>query len=609
MGFSCVWDAKKKQKRRKLPTHQEGAVLNTHQKKNIEVVGTIRSNFEECKVKHETSTRGLATLSISDIIALNSEFRKVLQEYVDLSARKNFVAIMKSVVSEMMLENFNEKNLKPEVKNVAFLQRFLKELPPVRMRLALAIQRFCTVVEQELENDELMQETGFLEVFHRGITQEEPQAGKNCSSAKETTTIGPAANFDALKIYHQVIKTDELPSLEEMAELMRRTSKLLREEANIVLVSLPCVVVGDIHGQKHDLVGNIIAAAGQLDVDSQAAKSPAEDDMEVVGKRNYLFLGDYVDRGPHSLHCIALLFAAKLLAPHRVFLLRGNHESSDTNSRYGFLQECYEKYPIVSEGGGKDCSDVASEDYAWDLKEHPLWVLANEAFINLPLCAIVTDSDQSRNEDEKNFFASSSSNKSKIAICAMHGGLSPFISDSLDGIVAIDRFRVIEYGPLADITWADPIVTRPETCAEKIGDVDRATTATATARQGNRQAHHCVAFNYDNPVPITSASVGYVYSARGRGRNFGEDVTLRFLRENELSFIIRAHQCVKEGYEWQHHQRLLTLFSAPNYCGLGNKGAILILHANGEPELVQFEAIDDFVASGAEPIPVPPGQF
>lgn len=88
---------------------------------------------------------------------------------------------------------------------------------------------------------------------------------------------------------------------------------------------LPVFVVGDIHGQFYDLV-NLLEKSGE------------------PGKVQYLFLGDYVDRGLRSMECVILLLSMKIAHPKEIHLLRGNHECRLLTTQFTFRQEVLEKY-------------------------------------------------------------------------------------------------------------------------------------------------------------------------------------------------------------------------------------------------------------------------
>merc|ERR1719491_666888 len=86
---------------------------------------------------------------------------------------------------------------------------------------------------------------------------------------------------------------------------------------------------------------------------------------------------------------------------------------------------------------------------------------------------------------------------------------------------------------------------------------------------------------------------GRTPSKRGTGVAFGKDVTENFLKTNDLKLIIRSHEMKESGYEWEHDNQLVTLFSAPNYCDqMGNKGAFIRLDGKTlTPKFTTFSAV------------------
>jgi serine/threonine-protein phosphatase 4 catalytic subunit len=132
-------------------------------------------------------------------------------------------------------------------------------------------------------------------------------------------------------------------------------------------------------------------------------------------------------------------------------------------------------------------------------------------------------------------------------VLAVHGGLSPAVP-TLDAVRALDRKQEVPHeGPMCDLLWSDP-----------------------------------------EDVP------GWGLSPRGAGYTFGPDVAAAFCAANGLDTVARAHQLVMEGYRWMFGGRLVTVWSAPNYCyRCGNVAAVMALDADLTPEFRVFAAAPD----------------
>mmetsp|Transcript_77662 Transcript_77662/g.180156 ORF Transcript_77662/g.180156 Transcript_77662/m.180156 type:complete len:311 (-) Transcript_77662:119-1051(-) len=178
---------------------------------------------------------------------------------------------------------------------------------------------------------------------------------------------------------------------EKQIELLcHRTKTILAEQPMMVELDAPMKVAGDVHGQFYDLL-RLFEYGG-----------PPEE-------MNYLFLGDYVDRGKNSIECVVLLLAYKAKYPENFFILRGNHECASINRLYGFFDECKRRYNIK------------------------LWKTFGDVFNFMPVCAMIDD-----------------------RILCMHGGLSPELT-TLEQIRQLPRpVDIPDSGLLCDLLWSDP---------------------------------------------------------------------------------------------------------------------------------------------------------
>jgi serine/threonine-protein phosphatase 2A catalytic subunit len=177
----------------------------------------------------------------------------------------------------------------------------------------------------------------------------------------------------------------------EVKQLVDKAREILVEESNVQPVRAPVTVCGDVHGQFHDLM-----------------------ELFRIGGRcpdtNYLFMGDYVDRGYYSVETVTLLVSMKVRWRDRIFILRGNHESRQITQVYGFYDECLRKYGSAN-----------------------VWKMFTDLFDYLPVTAVVENQ-----------------------IFALHGGLSPSI-DTLDSVRTLDRIQEVPHeGSMCDLLWSDP---------------------------------------------------------------------------------------------------------------------------------------------------------
>jgi protein phosphatase len=138
-------------------------------------------------------------------------------------------------------------------------------------------------------------------------------------------------------------------------DLCNQAEALFKQEPTVLRLNAPIKIFGDLHGQYADLMRLF---------DEYGSPSTSGD----ISYIDYLFLGDYVDRGSHSLEIIVLLLALKVEYPSQVHLIRGNHEASDINAQFGFRLECVER-----------------------LGEQGLWVWQrfNSLFNWMPLAAVI----------------------------------------------------------------------------------------------------------------------------------------------------------------------------------------------------------------------------
>lgn len=189
----------------------------------------------------------------------------------------------------------------------------------------------------------------------------------------------------------ETVKSGTILPERELRVLCEKVKEILIEESNVQPVKAPVTICGDIHGQFHDL----------LELFNKGGEIP---------KTRYIFMGDFVDRGFNSVETFQLLLCLKLKYPSHITLLRGNHETRQITTVYGFYDETIRKYGNANP-----------------------WKYCTEVFDYLGIGAVVEGK-----------------------IFCIHAGLSPEIK-TFDQARLIDRRMEIPHeGPFCDLMWSDP---------------------------------------------------------------------------------------------------------------------------------------------------------
>lgn len=279
----------------------------------------------------------------------------------------------------------------------------------------------------------------------------------------------------------------------------------LKCEPIIVSLMPDVLVFGDIHGNLNDIF--------------YIYKKFLSD--KKYSSYKFLFLGDYVDRGPKSMEVVIFLLACKLVEPKRYILLRGNHEVSKVNKKYGF--KCLVEHIYMDTFKNKTCMvNLIYESF-------------NRTFNYLPLASVIRYKDGQKglfcchggipNETYK-------ADKKPWKISELNACSSQFKPHNL-----IPRKNCS--GPLAamnELLWNDPI---PKTIIKK-----KDKKFTKLFYKNKKRGGHCSWFT--------------------------EEAANRFLDANNLKTLIRGHQyrnCKEKGFYYHFSNQVLTIFSSSNYCG------------------------------------------
>ncbi|UYV68255.1 PPP1CC [Cordylochernes scorpioides] len=431
----------------------------------------------------------------------------------------------------------------------------------------------------------------------------------------------------------------------EIRGLCLKSREIFLSQPILLELEAPLKICGDIHGQYYDLL-RLFEYGG----------FPPES--------NYLFLGDYVDRGKQSLETICLLLTYKIKYPENFFLLRGNHECASINRIYGFYDECKYRHRMISflhivahstfgylehtmpliffvkvknfldvfrkrsgrpslpestvaridemvranrritleeieDGLNEDCSHfsvhkIVSETLGYR-KVSARWVdkwfkEAAGEWYNTGITKLVDRMKKRLYKFHESMLLELLENKKQhinnilypchkrqcvpqnvnieemlqarggtTSSCGRHSLIASTVS--LLPPLWMKKFSAAMVRYLMLVAGLSPDLQSME-------NVRRIMRPTDVPDQGLL----CDLLWSDPDKDV----LGWGENDRGVSFTFGPDIVAKFLNKHDLDLICRAHQVVEDGYEFFAKRQLVTLFSAPNYCGeFDNAGALM----------------------------------
>uniref|UniRef100_H2ZZJ1 Serine/threonine-protein phosphatase with EF-hands n=1 Tax=Latimeria chalumnae TaxID=7897 RepID=H2ZZJ1_LATCH len=383
-------------------------------------------------------------------------------------------------------------------------------------------------------------------------------------------------------------------------QLLQETRKHLKQLPNINRVSTcyskEITVCGDLHGKLDDLF---------LIFYKNGLPSP---------EQTYVFNGDYVDRGKHSMEILLILFAFLLVYPKNVHLNRGNHEDYIMNLRYGFTKEVMQKYKV--------CFISLFCFYSSNFFSHLLCLSMHEGRVwgvsllwkmkRRPVEYKSTTKEMGASYQEKKksclelFLACFS--LPMLPADILH---APFNACRIESFEPSQAKRFSAFRCLmctCDMTIMHEsycnmvlkirnVVQSPKKGGILAYSITRKTThKSKNKRPGKREILNESSLIWKKVVDILWSDPMHQDGCipnivRGGGCYFGPDVTEKVLQKHSLQLLIRSHECKQEGYEFCHNRKVLTIFSASNYYEVGsNRGAYVKLGPDLSPHFVQYQA-------------------